>query len=553
MDQRVKRLIDQGTQARLRRNWRTVARVCRQLREVQLRSGLGPAARAQLEILEHNGRQFEHDRGDRWARLQSIASQMAPAERNQSFLLLYELSGCLIHSRDYSSALQLSQQAEAASFDFNSWLSAHLNSLVCREAIGLDIGADLLRVEKRLAELGRKSRRLNPKAWNEVALMRLRHHFRHGRVELIEGQPPGKLLYYWWLRSLPQLPWRSKAPKMKAPSMPTAESYHHFVLNTLLFRCEQADLLEPPMNHWCDRLYLWAWTWYLAPERVPLTHLWWLLEGFEFERGIEQMTMEDRMMVYHSLSLVTAQVPKAQSSLKLLASRLGPLEYGTFPYLAQELKRIEAIRKKERSQPRSSQFKITVSLSHARVDGPRGAWSVLSEPLSRALVLLLSEQNIGSVSLDRFVQEVFGLPVFDSLIHYRKVFNLLSRMKSLVGGEVSFQIRNPHLHFEINPRKYRILDEGAREGWDVHRWQRLADRIGRNLSALADRSSTTNQTVPIKTLFLLKPWCSRAEIERARGWNKSTATRRLRDLVASGTLIKKGQGRSVRYAWVSQN
>jgi hypothetical protein len=547
----VAALIEKGTQARLRRDWATVAKVCRRVRQWDGRSPIHAVLRVQLEILEASSQLFEEDAGARLIRLQRLGNHLTPAERTENFLLMYELSGCLIHSRSYGSALQFSQQAEVVSSDYNSWLSAHLNTLVCREAMGLEVGGDLTKVERRLAGMGNKVHQLNPKSLNEVALLRLRHHFRHGRVDLLESRPAYGLLYYWWLRSLPQLKWKFKTPKIKGHSVQSENSYSRFTMNTILFRRENDDLVDPPMNHWCDRFYLWAWTRHLKPEQIPLSHLWWLLEGFEFERWVERMTMEDRIMVYHSLILLTVGEPKAQSLLRLLLARLGPLDYLSFPYLAQELKRLESIRKKLGAQGPSARRKISVAVGHGRIDGPRREWSIFSGSMSRALALLLNEQSTGSVSLDRFVQEVFDLPVFDSLIHYRKVYNLLERLKRMRGSEVSFRIRSPNLHFQIASQRYRVVDESSVSGWDAGRWQRLSKRIERNLSMGMGTSSILSD-VPMKTLFLLKPWCTRAEIERSKGWNKSTATRRIRAMLAVGTLTKQGQGRSVRYAWVSQ-
>ncbi len=566
---------------------RRVSEICQLLRKLDAQNQLSDWARAHLGILEAFSAPFELNLKARQQSLERAARMLQPHDLRESFLFLYEQSGLFLHLRNYKCALEYALKATERSFDQNSRLSSDLNACIAQEALGLDVQGHIQRFRQEICHPPQKNQ--NPRLYKEFIDFSLRTCFRTGDFAAM-GAPDS--LYFNWLCQLPQIHFPSELKTKAIKSLHGHESYTDFALNTLTFKMEVTELSANVLPRWCDRLYLWTWTWFKNPSKAPLSLILDLLERFPFEKNIHCMTTEDRLMVRHSLMLLSLIDLKVSPSLENLFQKMAPIDYESHPFLKNERCFIVALQtlvrhgKIEQSHTRISSFNGYVkyfspdnfnkleltrewpgfqflawqSKRSARTRKKyfisphlgRFAWiengvSVESLAVARAFAFFLINQDSGAINLSEFNHFVFGLEGFDSFMHYRKVYNLVARMKNMAEGDFQFKIRGDVIHFKIHGRKFFLCENGHPLQADVIRWRRLLSRIRRNFETDSTGQSKKSDAKVVLPIFTLKEHYSRAELQRLFQWSKPMAVRTLKELCQKGMLVKEGQGRRTIY------
>lgn len=592
--QMVRDLIEKGIRARMRRELRSVEDICQKIERSSRSKTLSKWEQAHLDILKIFNCHFEIDLNERHKILIHAGSLLTPFERGESFLFLYESAGFHMYLKKYPEALRFAQAAEKKSFDANSLLSARLNVFGCYEAMGIDFSDKIDEAETILNSLDPDQQ--NPKISLEFNILVLRSWFRNGEIEKIANYKGPLASYLVWLNSLPQLSTPFPAKRFELDDHHPEEAFVKYQTETILFRFDDEDLEKPPITRWCDRLYLWMWTALKNPDKLPFGKVLKHIEHFDFELWIHRMTLEDRLMVCNCFTLLSFFDPNSQESLKLLFERLSPLEYEKHPLLEYERLHIEILRerifnKKTSKQPGihnhelakntaisyfsansenwekvfqqwpglrqfqgstssrpKKEVKVLVDVRLGQTKDALGEWTIKSHDVAKAFQFLLSERHRDGIHIDSLMQVVFGLPYFDQSIHYRKIYNLLARMKKISQEAFDFGIRQDVINFQIKDHYFHIIDAVNVDSFDVKRWRQIVARIRNHLQI----SSTERKSdrLDITSIFSMRLESTRADLQNAFGWNKTKANRMLKKLLQKGVIKKNGQGPRVTYSLV---
>ncbi len=557
----------------MHRDFEKVGLICTKLRRLGRCELLSQWDMAHLLLIEHSISKDSH-RNERLGAVLSAASNLLGAyEREKSFLLQYEAAGFFIRNRQYSEGLQASILAEKNSHDKNAWIAAHLNGLTCYEALGVEVSTQL---EGLALQIRQFRRSIHSSLIEYFQLMTLRMWFRHGDFAKIRRYRGPDILYWHWLKSLPQFHLEQKVSIKPFNASAFFGEGCLFQINTLLFRIEESDMLDVSVNHWCDRLYLWVWSMLKNPERVPISHLYWLLERFSFEKSVDRMTLEDKLMVRNSLEILLLFDPFSRRGLRNFQGPLSLESDEGYPLLSRERRIIEALNAhltapryfrgkkgrllnwpalkycgewREGSSVLSNKIKIDLSLG--RIEGARKSWCVCSEDMAAAFEHVLDRKRVGAFDLADFTQVVFNFPHYDSTIHYRRVYNLLVRMSKLSDGNFTFRIRGQTVEFYINSSVFALKRRSELPGFNRDRWRKIVRRISQNLAGHG-RSKWRSERSDIKSMFVLHKQRTRRQIQTTMGWPKATTIRRLNVMVEEGMLLKSGQGKSSTYSLKQQ-
>ncbi len=192
---------------------------------------------------------------------------------------------------------------------------------------------------------------------------------------------------------------------------------------------------------------------------------------------------------------------------------------------------------------------MLVDLVHSQIVNRVTGEKLISEAACLALDRFRRDE---AVTCDQFVQICFRLSHFDPLIHTGKIFNLLSRIKRVLGDDPSFRMKAG-----------RILVGGR---WDAVEFREAGARV--NLAAVLARwekqLSGENPALAARPAAARprggQPWrdwdwdggLTRADIEQKMGTPRSTTNRWIARWIDQGIVQPRGKARGTRYFLLRQ-
>lgn len=571
-------LLINAINARLFQNIDKVNLFCERYQR-QIQSSPDPWDFFHFQMLRAYSISLDENVDSRFEIYKKLQTQFSELKLSDSFLYLYELSGVFIRRRQYHSALEYSLSAEKKSFDTNSFYSTHINSLICQEALGFDISEKISNLRNKIKKIPKET--LNQKTFLEFNSLLLRFYFREGLWTQIYNYKGPSIFYFLWLKRLPQMNLKSSNLSF---SLNTLQPYARFILNTLQFRRTSEDLHNPPINHWTDRLYLWTWTSLNQPNKVNINSVIQLLEEFPFEKFISSLTSEDQIMLSHCLILLSLFDPSSQKKAFQFINLLGPLNYKGHHYLNQERRFIDDLINLSLHLPMNlksdlqnilpffRQFqplkkskvreilpglclnsftpikfnysKIISHLIYGRLWDPIFKTWISSESLVLSSHFFLNIESNTAAIMNDFMESVFGISYYDELIHYRKVYNVLSRLKSIHKGSFDFSIRRQVIHFQMRKERYQLIKGVSQNEFDKNAWRKILTRTCKARNA-TELSKVIYEK--ISSQLELNGFQKRIDLEKSSGLSKAKTIRIINQMIEDGVVLRQNSGKKSLY------
>jgi len=532
----------------------------------------------------------------------------------ESFYLLLEL-GLRAHvAGDFERALQAYGRARGAAKHPWQQSVAAMNSLIAMEHLGID-AAETLR-ELNALEEALAPGDLIPGVASQLVVYNWRAAWRKGDVAAAAALPDGAAgevhqAHYLalWAKSLPFTTAFAAADdrtleRLLAPGQQVFQ--RDYRLRTLRGVLHPDDLADFTPYDAADRAYAWVWRWLAQPERFPVYDAVRVLESLAPQRRAGNFTCDDRLMVGNAMLWLGLFGYEPRRTLDLGLSRLeregsrrahtalcferamldwfyavrdgdAPAEgealatMRSHPLWASEdilwpsLVRGDAGVEKGplaglrqallglRRDAQSAPAALTVNVLQSSV-AVRGEVPTVSPPMVRALCLLREKEV---VTCDELLRACFGLGPYNPVIHERKIFNLLSRLKALPLGELQLKVKSGFVVATASPEASESAWNGVRFlGAGPHAAQlALSDAWRELLAAGAPAPAATRpEAQPRGASKRLRAGAisarsvyTRTQIERLSGRPRSTVGRWLNELVAAGLVKRTGKARSTSY------
>lgn len=338
-----------------------------------------------------------------------------------------------------------------------------------------------------------------------------------------------------------------------------------------------------------DRLYLWTWRWMVFPNQINLASLLDLYETLAVCDSTSRFSFEDKMLIHNALGWISFLLPAEKSLFSRILHQL-PAPKNLSPFFEYESLALQVLKDPNNKKllnhflkhplsrtpsyylmplvrftlgeelplsetlvPLASRLKnylaeihhverdgLSVFLREHRVSLSRGDQNLFSQALASAIALLKSEK---SVSFNRFLNEVFGLPRFDPLIHTAKISNLLCRLKKILPVEAGVKTASETVYALGDWSRVRVY-----AGFTSQRTLRVSSRIQekeRNLNLAEPKKAQT--ALHLYTLLPTEKPFSRTDLERRGKTSRSTATRKINEWLKAGWIVRVGDARSTRY------
>jgi hypothetical protein len=362
------------------------------------------------------------------------------------------------------------------------------------------------------------------------------------------------------------------------------------------------DLMGPKLSEFSLRLYLWTWNWLANPRTFPLDRIMSILRDFDPQAIRDRMGVDDFQMIRNALTWISLFDPGSGPLVERLLLSMAPARSAEAPLLAFErelLCYLRAVRDRRATEaadflralkahplwrsrelglarlaePRSDGARkyplaalserlarmiappksarapaLRVELDLGRISARGTERPVVSPPMAAALSLL---NSLESVDCAQFAQVCFGLTRYDPTIHAAKIFNLLSRIRTLAPPTLRFSVKDG-----------RVWSRGSWDGVEIDRgsglsgqvrghseWESLTARqLPRKSTEIADRWAR-----PAQALKLLegKAELTRRELEALTGKSRATANRIIERWIRQGIVVRRGNARNTVYTFVN--
>lgn len=576
----------------------------------------GPAERNVLDLLLLASSLYralgDRERAERL--LGNIEAAMAARGTTPSFRLFYEKASGAYVFGDFHLALEdFLHAALFAERDLHK-LWALGNAVLSMENLGLPYERTYRQVRDLMDKL--RGKEDLERVDRQMRAFALRVAFRAGKIgEIVEQLGTGPVDqsqdFAHWVRSLPyHTHHRALVPEDVDAYASDRCALHHpfFRLRTLQGVLHPEDSKVSKPSEWADRLYMWTWLWLQDPVAFPADRILVLLRQADIRDVAHRLTLEDAQLVRNALRWLGLFDASAARFLPAMLSRLQVLRSAPeFPLLTLEshlLEYFRALRDDDRltaadfrmsleqhplwASPELNFRQLVLAVEDDTLNAPAGLeklaenlrqlWpgrgkrppapvmvdmvhhqlidnrsgeKLVSEAACLALHLLRRGEPVGC---DQFVQVCFGLRTFDPLVHTGKIFNLLTRIKRVLGSAPAFRMKAGKILVSGDWKHIQFREHGARVQLTpiLGEWeQRLTGRVP--TSPEAPRNPTPARPArPAVTLTQLQEWdwsdgLGRADIEGLLGTPRSTTNRFLEKWVRQGILVTRGRARSTRY------
>lgn len=384
----------------------------------------------------------------------------------------------------------------------------------------------------------------------------------------------------------------------------------HGLFRTLSDLTHPDDAKSMPLSDQVDRLYLWVWRWLLQPDTGRSALIQSTLQVLLRPEIFGRLTADDRSLLVLSLSWLKAVDPAIARRLEPAFEALGGVRSSRSPLFELECLFIHWLiarrdgdsvsQKSDRAllghhplwESGNLHFKAWVSMIEDgqaptgrknRHDIPRGIQMLLSgspraggsqEPAAKkrsSLQIVVDlEKNLikdctgvtrrsetlcigfyllkddSQIRIEDFAAQAFGITRFDELTHYRKVVNLLSRMKALLGGSVHFGIRDQWVYRDeaLDLIEWVLPSSGAL----LLRQSKLARPKSPSMTIAPSKGALRKQSKNVHPAFLDgKTRFNRTDLESHLKISKSAAHRIIQKWLSEGRIRALARNRASQY------
>ncbi len=437
--------------------------------------------------------------------------------------------------------------------------------------------------------------------------------FRSGSVEHVcrAREAVDRLDYFEYARMFRRLlPFHRFATSVDASFLERLASHAgHFHLKLYRLRTLQGflhpdDVKNVVPSEFVDRLYLWVWRWLVRPDLFPVERVMALLSGSPPILDLHRFTVEDGWMLKNAFLWLSLFDPASQDVIgrwvrrvripespgyelfdfensvihfllaatgenkgladgyreslerhplwnskdlffselvRLIVDEQRPIEAG-FPFA----KLAENLRKLLHERRVRPGVRILADVARLQITDLFTDQRVISEAMVRALDLL---EKRSVVPADEFCSVCFGITRFDPLIHNSKIFNLLSRLKTVTGGILEWRSRQGRVLADGNWSQVQVIRTPGlvAELGQQPEWRRLVFEREERTERLANAARAVRRDRPGLPLGSSGGPLSRQEIERILGKSRSSVNRLLLEWEKQGLASKVGSARSTRY------
>lgn len=361
---------------------------------------------------------------------------------------------------------------------------------------------------------------------------------------------------------------------------------------TLLGLTHPSDDTPPRLSDWADRLYLWVWRWLVSPENFPIEKVLATLTPLKQSDQLSKLSVTDRKLVRNALLWLGLFDSSSRRVLQSLLKLVEVSELSHYPlldgeslfihywmntrdlqlevakdYLA-ELEQSLLLNhpdfhfkkllgpKLNSSNPlfslweRLNRLKVTTQESGAalvvdfetfKITNAHTQKETISEPIVYALEAL---KETGVASFEKLAALCFGISRFDSVTHATKIFNLISRMKTVFSPFLSFQTKNQKVYVKGDLSLVRFENISSKDSSLFSRtpWREIV--YSRMQSPT---SAKTPQALPLDLAKSPDPLLSRGQLEKLCGRSRASTGRMLQSWEKKGWVTKVGNARATRY------
>jgi hypothetical protein len=493
---------------------------------------------------------------------------------------------------------------------------AMMNEIVCLDVLGFPYQSAIEKLDQLLIEVhGDAGKplvdRVLPAPYSGVQTQRrfieYSSQFKSGAVqwawqELKSNRTFDQPRYFsLWCLSLPFIQSKNEIQIQQYLEASLVNSPHMFQrsyrIRTLLGQQSIDSSDQERFTEMTDRLYLWTWRYLMNPtshQALLLLQVLGEVESYSQHRSITA-SVHEAWMIRNALSWITLLVPGLKSRLqgmlaqvksyvqhqphpifeyehlwlRLLETRLqnqpeveaavmdtlqrNPLhntqsQYLNFSECIQKIQSLHAQQNEDRSiytpidlQVRLEQFLLITKTGQ----------QVQSESLARAFAFL-KQQTESTVSIEAFVQEVFGLRRYDEFVHQAKVFQCLARMKDLLPDAKKIAaVRGLQLHIDSKILESVEVIKGFIYSQVLRTSTAWFDTANSTSSSEYLISNPSKKSIPaqseVAALAKLGIQFCRSQAEKVFNESRAGTVRRLNRWVQEGRVIRKGKGKSIIY------
>ncbi len=435
-----------------------------------------------------------------------------------------------------------------------SLLQAQINACLCFEYLSISSPKLISKVQR---ELKKKAARPHDMIRQWEAFENRRRFLNAERLRPPTGRDWSQNAYFYALATRIPLFGSAEPADLESELDSFPKEYlGGFRMRTLLEKEDQADLSVNKTSDLVERLYLWTWNTNSNPDR-----------GYDFLNGLtaelasrssESLTILDRYMFRAALewrAVLDRGWSEGNPELLRRVRRECPYENAP-PFFAREMEAIGGNLSGLASGPRLSglrerlrtlgDFFLLVNRAQFQITR-KGHAPVRSEPLARALALVAAEPICSCRDL---LYQAFGNPEYDEIIHQGQLFNLLARMRELLGSEFTLTKRR-HMIYAQGPFS-RVHFTGEFSSAAVV----VAATAAASVSAAAvvgapvqNSQASESKAHPLRLLpppLRGRPF-SRRELEQGMGKSRASVNRLLSQWVRQDFVKTIGSGKSIRY------
>ena len=461
---------------------------------------------------------------------------------------------------------------------------ASVNAILCYEGLGLDPEQLLHRCHEWIACLDPSAHNLKEAIDSQIVAYQFRNLFREGKFDEITKLENRRIkkdpnlidqarYFDLWVQKLPYSGKNldSDALSVLVKGTPTffAKNYRMITLFGAgqFFEDEKHNQIK--ISEKISRLYLWTWYWLCNVGDVKLSQLILLMKAIFSDQNLPFVTVDGALLFRNALLWMSVfdteiisllekcetilPLPKKDSYAPWLIHEFKVVTCGIpsiknfvkqhLPLQAQEsiLKKIELKKDKIKNQENAQLF---IDFENWTLYDRKNNTQIISESLSRAISLLKFKNNI---NLTEFFLEVFGIK-YEPELHQTKAFNLLARIRKLLGNKFEVGIKEGQVHSKGN-WNHVAIKKLNKIGTEVRNTRRS---LQLNMSIIdPERSLTSAHQLDLAWLEQLKnlnkPF-NRKNVAQIVPGSRCTVIRKINQWIKEGRLIREGTAKKTVYS-----
>lgn len=546
---------------------------------------------------------------DQSSELISKASEVLMSAGLQgSFRLHFERGITAFSQGNYFTAIEDFFAASRLTNDSLYRLISLSNALFCLENLGIDFSKTLEEVEM-LRESGKSTHPVYAANEISMKSFRMRQAFRMGLMSEALSPVQSKkvsesldhsVYYGLWVQ---QLPYSSKQRKLSKTQvlglLSSSGSFFQrgYRIRTLLGHTHADDQGFVKLSDRIDRLYLWTWLWMEDSTQLTSERLMTAVNDVIGRVDLTKMTLEDQFLVRNSLGWLGLVDPSFLEKIRPIQKKvvsvsgagyaLYDMEWALIQLLSSTVNQqrviatdtlkyvkqhplwnseevffssmVSAVSKRGTVNTPCEKIvreildrksKITTKKTHQlRLDlntfvitDLETDRKMVSQPLAAGLKLL---RDKAVVTCDELALAAFGLYQYDSFVHGAKIFNLISRMRSLSQGKIKLRVKSGNVLSEGDWSFLQIVEPSELSA------KLRGEMVALNLVPVVAMGENLAKNINIAKLFKAfhaGTGFTRQEAENILETSKSSTTRILDRLCSSGKIQRSGKGKSTIYS-----